>query len=193
MRKNNLVKNTAILSFGTLLTKGIQFIMIPLFSRWLSTEDYGTFDVIVTLITMAIPFVTLACGEGIFRFCVNEENQQNQKAVITSGVIFACLNVTIVSILIVIVSIISGWDLGICFVAFFITEVLNEILRAFLRGIKRLDLYSISSILNIVFIGIFTTLFILFFELGLKGIILGYTVGNFIEIILLLLISNFSN
>ena len=39
MKKTSLVKNTMLLTIGTAMIKGINLLMIPLFSAWLSTED----------------------------------------------------------------------------------------------------------------------------------------------------------
>ena len=55
MKKSNdsLAKNTILLSIGTFMTKGLSFIMVPIFSRWLSTEDYGTFDLLCMLLYLS--------------------------------------------------------------------------------------------------------------------------------------------
>ena len=39
MARGDLAKNTALLSLSAIAVKGINFVMIPLFSRWLSVED----------------------------------------------------------------------------------------------------------------------------------------------------------
>ena len=53
MEQNSLSKNTILLSVGALLTNVLQFLMVPVFSRWLSTKEYGTFDLCVTYVTLA--------------------------------------------------------------------------------------------------------------------------------------------
>ena len=67
-REGTLLKNTSILAFGTICTKGIMFFMTPLYTIWLSVGDYGTFDLITTYAGLATPFVTFAVGEALFRF-----------------------------------------------------------------------------------------------------------------------------
>ena len=75
MKKSNdsLAKNTILLSIGTFMTKGLSFIMVPIFSRWLSTEDYGTFDLLCTYVTLLIPLIGLASNEALFRFSMDEK------------------------------------------------------------------------------------------------------------------------
>ena len=74
MKKNNLLKNTVLLSIGAILNKGLVFLMIPFFSSWLSTEDYGTFDLITTYITLLIPIIGLSLTESLFRFSLDTNN-----------------------------------------------------------------------------------------------------------------------
>ena len=50
-KEEQLAKNTAILTVGTLFTKILAFIVIPLFSSWLSVSDYGKYDLYNTYIT----------------------------------------------------------------------------------------------------------------------------------------------
>lgn len=61
-----------------MLTKGINLIMIPLFSAWLSTEDYGMYDLLATYVSLLIPFITLSSSDAVFRFVI-ESNTDNDK------------------------------------------------------------------------------------------------------------------
>ena len=55
--KDSLMKNTLLLSMGTFLTKGLSFIMVPFFSKWLSTAEYGSFDLMATYVTLLLPLI----------------------------------------------------------------------------------------------------------------------------------------
>lgn len=44
-REKQLVKNTFILSLGTLGSKVFTFLLLPLYTAVLTTEDYGNVDV----------------------------------------------------------------------------------------------------------------------------------------------------
>ena len=84
MKKNDLAKNTLLLLIASLLTKGLQFLMIPFFSSWLSIENYGTFDVVCTYITLLIPLVSFATADSVFRFSVDLDFNGRKKYV-TNG------------------------------------------------------------------------------------------------------------
>ena len=82
MKKTDLAKNTILLSIGTIITKGINLLMIPLFSSWLSTEDYGTFDLLCTYVSLLIPFITMSSSDAIFRFLVDKDDEKEKKSII---------------------------------------------------------------------------------------------------------------
>ena len=72
-RKTELAKNTAILTVGKLCTQCISFFLLPLYTAILSTEEYGTFDLLVTYSALLLPLVNwqldLAVCKGIRRKC----------------------------------------------------------------------------------------------------------------------------
>ena len=47
--KKSLVKNTIIIAIGKLSTQVISFLLLPLYTAKLSTEEYGTYDYITTI------------------------------------------------------------------------------------------------------------------------------------------------
>ena len=99
-RKEKLLKNTLILSIGVFCTKIITFLMVPLYTRWLSQENYGTFDLMITYITLLLPLLTLSSGEAAFRFLI-EKNDNISKKEIVSSTFFIDIIGLIVSILII--------------------------------------------------------------------------------------------
>ena len=58
-RKTELAKNTAILTVGKLCTQCISFFLLPLYTAILSTEEYGTFDLLVTYSTLLLVFLII--------------------------------------------------------------------------------------------------------------------------------------
>lgn len=191
MKQTNLAKNTMLLSIGTLMTKGINLLMIPLFSAWLSTEDYGYFDLFCTYVSLLIPFITLSSSDAIFRFSVEKEDKYEKSKYITNGLIINIINTMLVSIIIVFIYIITGWKYAIPFIILLISELFNNHLQGFMRAIKKLNVYSFSSFITTLSIAIFVTVFILKFNMGLLGIIYGYALGYFLGELVLMIITKY--
>lgn len=175
--KSTLKNNTILLTFGTIVNKGFQFIAVYLYSRWLSIEQYGEFDVLCTYISLLLPVITLSTQEAMFRLAI--ENEQSKKKYISSALVFDLLLFFIASVVIVLVFP-NKREIAILFSFYLLSEEMATYLRGVLRTIKRLDLFSYGMVLQTAFIFLFSTLFILKFELGLKGILLGYAIGTFL-------------
>ena len=63
-----LGKNTLWMMVGNFASKLLSFFMVPLYTAYLSTADYGISDLMTTTISLLSPFLTLAASEGIIRF-----------------------------------------------------------------------------------------------------------------------------
>lgn len=191
MKNTNLARNTILLSIGTIMTKGINFLMIPLFSSWLSTEDYGTFDLFLTYIALLIPLVTMSSSDAIFRFSVEKNDKAEKSKYISNGLSINLINTALVIVLILIIKVLIGWEFGVPFIFLLVTQMINDHLQGFMRATKQLKLYSFSSVVTTLGIAIFVTIFVLVFEMGLIGIIWGYTTGYFIGEIFLILLTKY--
>ena len=86
-RKTELAKNTAILTVGKLCTQCISFFLLPLYTAILSTEEYGTFDLLVTYSALLLPLVNWQLDQGLFRFMLPWE-QRRRKQTFVNIVVF---------------------------------------------------------------------------------------------------------
>lgn len=191
MKKNNLAKNTILLSIGTLMTKGINLIMIPLFSSWLSTEDYGSFDLLCTYVSLLIPFVTLSSSDAIFRFCVDKDDDIERSRYITAGFFINGVNTLLACTVIMAIGIFGKWNMAIPFSVLLLTELFSNHLQGFVRSIKKLPIYSFSSVMTTLGIAFFVTTFVLWGNMGLKGIIYGYAAGYVIGEAVIVLVTKY--
>lgn len=182
MSKSSLGKNTVLLMVGTILTKGIAFIMAPLFSRWLNMEDYGRFDLICTYVTLLIPFITLSSGDAMFRFSIDETEEQERCKYITNGFFIDTFNLIVAAAILGIIYMSNGWNLSLPFFVLLTSEILNKYFQGVLRAIKKLGIYSFCSVISSISILISVTFFILVLDMGLTGIIYGYALGYFIGV-----------
>lgn len=188
MSKHSLVKNTMLLSIGTILNKGIVFLMIPLFSSWLTTEDYGIFDLICTYVTMLIPFLSLSSGEGMFRLGIESKDK---KKYISSTLIIYTVALILFGVGATFLYLYLKNKLLIFFYIMLVNEMYNKFFQTFLRTIKKIKIYSFISILSTCVTFLSVTILIKVFDLGLIGIILGYAIGYFVGNIIIFVLTKF--
>lgn len=190
-QSNSLSKNTFLLMFGTLLNKGLQFLVVPFFSRWLTTEEFGEFDLLCTYVSLLIPILSLAVQEAMFRFSIDEEDEYKKKEHITNSFVIYLVNYVFAICILFCFREKIGNRIFIVFCSYLFSELFSVFLRGYLRAVKKLNIYSISMGVSSVFMSIFVTIFVYFMQMGLEGILLGYAVGTFMGDFLICLLSNF--
>lgn len=88
-RKTELAKNTAILTVGKLCTQCISFFLLPLYTAILSTEEYGTFDLLVTYSTLLLPLVNWQLDQGLFRFMLDYRGNKEEQGKLFSTLLLS--------------------------------------------------------------------------------------------------------
>ncbi len=190
-QKDSLKKNTFLLTAGTFLNKGLQFLVIPFFSKWLTTEEYGEFDLLCTYVSLLIPVITLATQEAVFRFAVDDEDWIHRKVYITNAFVFQIFGYFVITFLLFFFRNKVGNRIYIIFSFYLFAELFSTFLRGYLRAVRKLDLYSVSMCVSTVFMAIFVTIFVYFFHMKLEGILLGYALGTFLGDLCICFLSRF--
>lgn len=173
-----LIKNTFIVGIGSIASKGIIFLMAPLFSRWLSVEDYGSFDLVITYLSLILPVCTLSISESAFRFLLDNVDRRDKNEIITNGLFTSAIGHIAFLIVYGLISLVLPkltFDWTICFLLF--AQILFTYFCEVARGLKKVGIYSLYSLVSVVLLSSFSTVFLLVFKLGLSGIILGYGLG----------------
>ncbi len=188
-RELALVKNTTILSFGVLCTKGIMFFMTPLITRWVSTSDYGTFDLILSYVTLLVPVLTIASGEAVFRFLLDTIDDVSKKKIIstafaidTIGMLFAVFTGCVFAVVFDENS--AVYNAIFCYL---IVEIIFSFCQMTLRGMKRLEDYTLSNIIFVVGLSAGVLYFVFLKKLGLAGLLYAYIFGDIISALFMLL------
>ncbi len=166
-REKALIKNTGILALGTLCSKVFSFFLLPLYTALLTTEDYGTVDVLQTVSSFAMPFITLQLCSGIFRFIIEKKKNEDWIKIITTGTLIEVINVFIFSVIVVIVD--SQLHIQYCglFILYFASMALLEIVQNIIRGFGDNTLYSIMSFV-MTLVSLVSNL-VMILGMGMKG------------------------
>lgn len=85
MNKNAiLIKNTLILGIGQFIPKIISIIILPILTYYLTTSDYGIYDLILSLANLMLPFFTLMIQQAVFRYLINSDTDEKNAKYITN-------------------------------------------------------------------------------------------------------------
>lgn len=174
-----LIKNTGIIAIGNMSTKLVSFLLLPLYTTLLSTQEYGTFDYILSIATFSVPFVSLLMDESIFRFLIDCKNETEKKKVISTSVLVVGTGISLFTIIGIPVLNSMNCNYTYYAIAYILISVMSGMLSALLRGIGRTYQFSIFNFVMgslQIFLNVF---FIAILHLGLLGMLLASILAQF--------------
>ena len=180
-KKKQLAKNTLIIFFGRVSTQLISFFLLPLYTGYLATKEYGLVDLIQTYVTLLVPIITLELEMSIFRWLVDSRGKEKDtKKLISNNFIVLFISLSIFSILYIIVTSFINIPFRWLILVDIIICVLGGNFLQVARGFgKTLD-FSISCILTGLTTVISNIILICHFGMGAKGMIISMALANFI-------------
>lgn len=175
---NRLLKNTGIIAIGNLSAKVVSFFLLPLYTAILTTEEYGTIDYIITLSAFSVPFISFLMDEAIFRFLIDSKTQQDKEKIISISIFIVFIGLLIFFIIICPILYYIRYHYAVILVIFIVSEILNLMISALLRGIGRTDAFAIYNFLSSVLQIILNVIFIAIFYWGIMGMLSAMIIGR---------------
>ena len=105
MFKSKFLKNSLLYTFGSMITPMIGFIMLPVYTGYLSPAEYGIMTTVQTLVGMLQLFLLLSLHGAVTRFYYDFLNQpEKQKEYLGSIFTFVLLFSSFVAIILLVFS-----------------------------------------------------------------------------------------
>ena len=180
-REKNLAKNTIIITIGKICTQLITFFLLPLYTGILSTEEYGTVDLLNTLVSLLLPIVTFQVEQAIFRELIEvRDDKIAESKIISSGVITVFFQCIIYLIIFSLISPFINNNYKFFLATNVVTYIFLSLFQQIARGFGDNKKYAIGSFISALFTIIFNILFLVVIKLGAYGMLLGTMSGQLI-------------
>ena len=178
-KKKELAKNTMIIFLGKVCTQFISFLLLPLYTSYLITEEYGFVDLVTSYVTLIVPIITMELEMSVFRYLVDCRSDNEEKKHVFSNnfiILFASLALFIVLYLIVC----CFWKFDYQYLILFdiVVCTFSGNFLQIARGLGRTVDYAISCIITGVCTILLNILLIVVFKLGAFGMITSMAIAN---------------
>lgn len=183
-----MVKNTFIMSIGTILPKLSVLITLPIITENLTKADYGTYDLITTLVSLFLPIATLQVQTAAFRFLMDcREDMENRKRIITNVLFFVV--VSSIAALFVLYFVLYKLSPAIRFLicVYFFVDIIFLTLAQVVRGLSKPKLYALCTSVQPVVNMLLVVAFVYFADGGLMGALLAVTLSTVIALIIIVI------
>jgi O-antigen/teichoic acid export membrane protein len=177
-------KNSAIYFISGILTKSVSFLLLPLYTRILTQNDYGSLEAVSIISTLAIVLFSLQINEGVSRY-YNELKNQKIIRIYTSTVAFFCISCFSVFLITSLLftstfskfygldhdtTIAASWSIFLNAIFYLSQSQLHWKLKPIQEAVSGLT-YNFSAI------GL-SILFLVFYDLGVYGILLAQCIAS---------------
>lgn len=181
----NLKKNTVVIAIANIGSKGISFILAPLYSFIMSTAEYGIIDILSTAISLLFPILCFDIYEATFRY--SSDNKYNDKKVLNTS-LRVCGPACVLSILISVASFaIAPNNYYVAVPVCVFLSSINCIFAQYLRGKQRIKQFAFSGVVSAVSLLALTVVFTIVLKMGVTGWVFAYSISKVIELIYLLM------
>ncbi len=171
------MKNTSMFALSEIAAKAINFILVPFYTHVLTTEQYGTADLVFTFSTLLSPLVMFSIGEAMMRFLLDKDADDSkirhiEFLVIAFGFAVSLLSVPVIRCL-PRVSRYAGY-----IYAYLVLCALREATVGYLRGKEKLFRYAVCNIVNTALVAGLNIYFLVGLKLGVRGYLLAYIIAT---------------
>ncbi|WP_225359922.1 lipopolysaccharide biosynthesis protein [Lacticaseibacillus rhamnosus] len=165
-KTKKLLGNSAIFAVGNLGSKLITFLMVPLFTNYLSTEQFGTVDLATTTVNMLSPIVALSIADAVFRFLMDDES--DDQAIFTTGLTFT---ITVSLVLLFLYPVVRFFHIanGGYILVYLTLVILQALLQNFIRAIEYVKLFAFNGIFSTLIMAVTGYYLIAVLKQGVTG------------------------
>lgn len=178
-KKKELMKNTIIIFMGKVCTQLISFLLLPLYTSYLLTEEYGFVDLVTTYVTLIVPIITMELEMSVFRYLVDcRKDEKEKKKIFSNNFIILLASLALFIVLYLVVT--CFWKFDYCYLILFdiIICTFSGNFLQITRGVGRTLDYAISCIITGVTTILLNILLIVVFKLGAFGMITSMALAN---------------
>ncbi|MCQ2515273.1 MAG: polysaccharide biosynthesis C-terminal domain-containing protein [Saccharofermentans sp.] len=192
-REKDLIKNTAVLSISKLVAQLISFCVLPLYTVLLTTEDYGTVDLINTIVFFCIPIVGLQIDSGVFRHLIPIRDDEEKIKQLISTAFFTNLIQSIVYMLIFIsIRSLFNIELKDYLATNVVLAIFSSTCLQILRGIGHNSMYALADAIQVVSAVTLNVVFVAVLKMGPQGLLLGTLISHIIVVIVVIILMRIS-
>jgi len=178
-RNKKLLSNALIFIVGNLGSKLLSFLLVPMYTYFLTIEQYGTIDLLITSLNLCLPLISLSLFDAVFRFVMNKQMAATE--VLSTGFVSMgalLLGLGLISPVLAFLHIPNAF----LFVLILGSTAILTMFQNFVRAYGQAKIFAISGIVNSFILAFLSILLIAFMKMKVEGYLLSYLVATLIAI-----------
>lgn len=181
----NLLTNSLIFAIANFGSKILKFLIVPFYTYYLTTKQFGAVDLLTTTVSLLSPFVLLGTNEALLRFSFKKEIAIES---LFSNCILICTSTSTVLLICLLffkdsLFFVNKWMF---FILLMITSI-EMLLLYFSRGLNKNVNFAFAGVLNTVVLLASNIILLVYLHLGINGYIYSLILASLLSSIYLIL------
>ena len=185
LKTKNLIKGTGIYALGTFGTKILSFLIVPIYTYYIATEDMGLYDILMSTINLLTPIITMQISDAAYRWILRDEDSKDLYIRTTIQVLV--INCCLFSFLIIIGNYFIAIPYCYYFTAVLVSSRMLATVQKLLRAIGNQKLFAISGICYSAVFLLLNLLQICIMNQGISGLFQSAVIANAVALISIIL------
>lgn len=165
-----ILKTSALYIFGTVIAKLVTFLLLPVYTHQISTDEYGVYDMVIAYAAIIVPLIGVNCWQGMLRFTVEEKEENKRHYIIQHGWAMLFLSLLVLSFLYIISSFFFNFSNKLLIYLYFCCQLIQYFYLYSARGFKKNKVYALSGIISAFVVAIVSIVCIYGFKFRLEAL-----------------------
>lgn len=179
------LETSGIYFMGSILSKLIAVFLLPLYTSKLSPEEFGTYDLVVTIVSFFAPIAFFQIWDGMFRFSFDKHKNNDKYSVISNSFSVLVIGFTIYSITFGIIYNVLHFELEWLIFFYGISVAILYQYQFIARVFFRNKLFVISGLINSLLSAGINILLILKFNIGIESLYIASILGALVQVLVI--------
>jgi len=184
-----IISHSKIYLAGNILQRCVSFVMLPIYTRFLTPADYGTLELLSMVLDFVGIILGLRIGQAIFRYYAEYENKKDRNEIISTALwLVAALNVLGILLIALAANPLATMVFGntgqvrnlLLFSLTLLMQGFFEIPLSYIRAQQRPGLFVSFSIAKLILQLGLNILFIVYMKLHVEGVIYSAIISSFL-------------
>lgn len=162
-----ILYNFIIFLIGSFGTKLLAFVMVPLYTEVLTTNEYGNIDIFNTNISLLLSVITLGITDAIFRFVMNRDSKNNE--VLSIGFAVSTVMFLLVSSILLPLNLYIKWPYMNTMLIQLILSAYYSIMTNFIKAQQKSKYYIVIGIAQTFIMFTMNIFSLVILNLGING------------------------
>jgi O-antigen/teichoic acid export membrane protein len=186
---NKIISHSTIYLAGNILQRCVSFVMLPVYTRFLTPSDYGTLELLSMILDFVGIILGLRIGQAIFRYYADYENKKDKNEIISTALwLVAALNVLGILLISLAANPLATMVFGntgqvrnlLLFSLTLLMQGFFEIPLSYIRAQQRPGIYVSFSIAKLILQLGLNIFFVVYMKLHVEGVIYSTIISSFL-------------